>query len=78
MVVVCDCVGCVVECSHVWWCVRILNGCGGGDGGARSAVPLPILDRFGPNKNINMHNAICKNLPYQTTNSEHTLTGNLI
>ena len=20
---------CVVECSHVWWCVNILNVCGG-------------------------------------------------
>ena len=55
-----------------------LNGCGGDDDGARSVVPLPILDLFGPNKNCNMHNTICKNLPSQTTSSVHTLTGNLI
>ena len=60
----------MVECSPVWWCVNILNGCGGGgDGGAGSDVPFQILDRFGPNKNSNMCNIICKNLPYQTTSS---------
>ena len=52
--------------------------CGGDDGGARSAVPFPILDRFRPNKKCYMHNAICKNLPYLTISSVHTLTGNLI
>ena len=42
----------VVECSYVWWCVNILNGCGGDDDvGDGSAVPFTILDRFGPNKN---------------------------
>ena len=62
----------------MWWCVNILIGCGGGDGGAGSAVPFPILYRFGPQKNCNMHNTICKNLPYQSTTSDHTPTGNLI
>ena len=36
----------------MWWCVSILNGCCGDDGGAGSDVPFPILDRFGPNVNI--------------------------
>ena len=62
----------------MWWCVNILNGCGGNDGGAGRAVPFPILDQFGPNKNCNMRNAICENLPCQTTSSVDTPTGNLI
>ena len=38
--------------SHVWWCINILNGCGGDDGGARNAVPFPILDRFDQIKTV--------------------------
>ena len=83
----------VMSCVSVWWSVVmcdgvltngvltygvLTNGCGGDDGSAGSAVPFPILDRFGPNKNCNMSNTIWKNQPYQTTSSEHTLTGNLI
>ena len=51
--VVCGSVWCYMIVSGggicVWWCVNILNRCGGDDDGAGSAVPFPILDRFGPN-----------------------------
>ena len=30
----------------MWWCVSILNGSGGDDGGAGSAVSFRILDGF--------------------------------
>ena len=79
MVVICDVMCyCVVECSHVGWCINILFNGFGGDGGTGSAVPFPIPDRFGPNKNRKMCNTIYKSLPYRSTSSEHTPTGNLI
>ena len=74
----------VMLCVSVWWSVVMCGGglalivCGSVDAGDGSAVPFPILARFGPNKNCDMHNTICKNQPYQTTNSEHPPTANVI
>ena len=52
----------MVDGSHMWWCVNILNGCGGDNGGAGSAVPFPILDRVDQIRTV-----ICANIPYKST-----------